>query len=769
MAITPSLLLTLALAGCGRDKSDASSTTATVPTAAADRPSLILVTLDTTRADIIGAYGSELAAPTPTLDGLAAEGVRFARAYATVPLTTPAHSSMLSGLYPPRHGVHTNGDAILPESATTLAELLSGQGYQTAASVSAFVTTRIWNLDQGFDAYMDTVGAPGDKDRGRWSQERPANEVVDDALAWLAKTDPKKPYFLWVHVYDPHHPYNPPPAWKEKLPNRPYAAEVGFVDEQLARLKAAADAQARAGGVAWMAIADHGEAVREEHGESTHGVFLFEGTTHIPFIVRPAKPLAEPVVITDAVSGVDVMPTALGLLGLTPPADLDGHDLSPFARGQKVERGGVYLESYTVTQRFGYHPEIAAVEGPLKLMNTPSPRLFDVVADPGELTNLVEQRPDDVARLKKVTEAVEARAVESEASNLTPEAIEQLAALGYMGAGTGFSTQERSTVDAKDRMETIAGIEKARAMSAQPEKLTEAEALFRDILKREPQLGEARLGLSRILQRTNRLDEAEQVLRDALAQEPGSTVLHLNLAALLMRKHDAEGALREFEAIVALVPSDDGGRGGVIRTLAMLGREREALTRAEAWLAEDPTNQNMQGYVGVLLLGLDDVTRAEPLLRSAAADGVPRERVYEGLSRIESARGNLPLATEYLQRELDAFPQNPFARMALTRMYMSQKKWDEAAAEAGFVVDRFPDNPEAALIQAQAIFNLGDFDLAKTTLAPAFKRWPQDPDIVLLQANILAKLGDMEEGEKLHKRAVELERARRETSGPRRR
>lgn len=760
MAITPPLLLVLSLAGCGQDKATPDAAPSGTSAEAGDRASLILITMDTTRADVIGAYGEDDAAPTPTLDSLAKQGVRFNRAYATVPLTTPSHSSMLSGLYPPRHGVHTNGDAILPDSVTTLAEVLSGHGYQTAASVSAFVTTRIWNLDQGFADYFDTVGAPG-KERGRWGQERPANEVVDDALGWLQKTDRSKPFFLWVHFYDPHHPYNPPPEWKAKLANRPYVGEVAFMDEQIGRLKQAVDALAPKEGVAWIATADHGEALRDEHGEATHGVFLFDGTMHVPFIVRPASPLVEPQVITNvAVSGVDVMPTGLGLVGLAPPADLDGHDLSPFTRSQAVDRGGVYLESYTVTQRFGYHPEIAAVEGSLKLMNTPSPRLFDVSADPDEVTNLAQQRPDDVARLKKVTEAVEARAVASESSNLSPEAVEQLAALGYMGAGTAFDTKARSSVDAKDRLDTIAGLEKAMTLSREPDRVAEAEALYRDILKRESQIAEARLGLSRLLMRTGRIDEAEQVLRDALALEPTSTVLHLNLASVLGRKHDGEGALKEFEAILAIVPTDDGGRAGVIRMLASLGREREALQRGEAWLAEDPTNLNMQGYVGVLLLGFEETARAEPLLRAAASDGVPRERVYEGLSRLETARGNLELASEYLQQELDAFPQNPYARMVLARLYMNQKRWDDAAAEAGFVAERSPDNQEAVLMAAQAIFNTGDYDLAASTLAPAFAKWPNNPDIVMLQANILAKQGDMVEGEKLYKKAKVLDQGR---------
>ena len=332
----PALLMTpriaaLAHAACTVEPAPAPTRPAPPPAPAeparklATGPSLVIVTLDTTRADHMGAYGYEKA-KTPVFDSLASQGVRFERAYATTPLTTPSHASMFTGLYPPRHGIRNNGDAILADSFQTLAETLQAQGYQTAASVSAFVTTRVWNLDQGFDVYFDQVhqAAPG----ARWGQERPAGEVVDDLVKWLDEgRDPKGAFVLWAHFYDAHHPYKPPEGFTEGF-DMPYDGEIAYVDSQLGRLKQKVDAAAGPEGANWIVLADHGEAFDKQHGEVTHGLFVFDPTMRVPFVLRPAQPLAAPVVMKEpTVGGVDLTPTALGMLGLPVPEGLDGVDL----------------------------------------------------------------------------------------------------------------------------------------------------------------------------------------------------------------------------------------------------------------------------------------------------------------------------------------------------------------------------------------------------------------------------------------------------------
>lgn len=719
------------------------------------RPSLVIATLDTMRADRVGAYGYANAR-TPTLDGLATRGARFTRAYATVPLTTPSHSSMFTGLYPTRHGVRNNGDAILRDDATTLAEVLKEAGYKTGASVSAFVTTRVWNLDQGFDSYSDRIHS-GDNPQNRWGQERQADEVVNDALAWLEQVQADEPFFLWVHFYDAHHPYRPPARMAELLPNRPYDGEIAFVDEQIGRLKAAIEAREQKDGVAWIAVGDHGEALNGEHGEFTHGTFVYDATMRIPFLVQPAKPLTSGVPVDDvAVSNVDVMPTALGLLGLPVPQDLDGADLSAWTRGETAAREGVYMESYSVAQRFGYHPEIAVAEGALKLMDTPNPRLFDLAADPKEEQNLVASRPDDVARLRKITEAVKARAVATGQSQaMAPEVLEQLAALGYVNAGTSLNGED-SAIDAKDRLETIRGLEKARVLGRSRETAEEAVALYRQILEAEPQIVEARLGLAQTLERLGRKEETEAVLREALARDASSTILHQNLAVTLARQGRFEEALNEAEAVLALVPGEETALQLKARFLGALGREHEALELAMASLEKNPASPGLQALAGMALARLGEMERAMPYLRDSLSDGVPRPGVHEVLGRLAAAAGDTDAAINHMRAELDAFPTSPRTRRVLSSLYMRARRWDEAADEYRTQVEARPKDVMLRRAYAQAVFNTGDYALSKEILAPALAEGSDNPHVLLLAANLEAKLGDRARAEEMAARAKEL-------------
>jgi arylsulfatase A-like enzyme/Flp pilus assembly protein TadD len=714
-------------------------------------PSVILLTLDTTRADRLGSYGYK-GGHTPNLDALAQRGVRFERTYSSVPLTTPAHSTMFTGLYPTRHGVHNNGDAILPDAAVTLAEVLKEKGYGTAASVSAFVTTRMWNLDQGFDDYFDTVEK---NPSSRWAQERPANEVVDDAITWLDKKEPG-PFLLWLHFYDPHEPYRPPEPWATKLQGRPYDGEIAFMDEQIGRLMDRVKAMNQP--VGWISVADHGEARENEHGETTHGMFLFDPTQRIPFIVTPPEPLAAPVVVSDlTVGNVDVMPTALGMLGISTPEGLDGVDLSPYIKGGTVTREGVYMESYVNSTRFGFHPELALAHGPLKLMKTPNPRLFDVVADPGETTNLYASRKADADRLAASFDEIAARGpVLSQAADLAPEVIQQLEALGYVGAGATSLKGLDSKIDGKDQIDMIRRLEGVRVKANNPATLAEAEQIYRDILRELPDLGEARMGLARLLQRNGRAEEAEGVLREALKLEPSSTVLHLNLASCLMQLQRYEEAMAEFNAILALVPTDPQGRQGVVMALTRLNRNQEGLDKALEWLKESPGEASLQGQAGLLMTRLNRESEAEPYLLGSLSDKVPRPIVHELLARYATQRGDAKGMVTHLQAELEILPSNYRARRALATWYMQNKQWDDAAAELQMLVELRTQDHAARVSWAQALFNAAAYEEAQKVLTPAIEAAPNNPEGLLLQANLLAKQGKRDEGAVLAKKAQEL-------------
>lgn len=721
----------------------------------APAPHLILLTLDTTRADHLGCYG-HAQARTPNIDRFAARGLLFERAYTTIPLTTPAHASILTGLTPPRHGIRSNGDAILPEEIPTLAEHLKAQGYRTAASVSAFVTTRVWNLDQGFDTYLDNVQMPDGRTNGRWAEERPANEVVDDAISWLQATD-SAPFFLWAHFYDPHLPYRPPEPWASSFPGAPYDGEIAFVDEQIGRLRKAIESLETNRGTAWILVGDHGEALDDLHGERAHGLFLFEETTRVPFIVVPAAS-QEASRSKLTVSIVDLMPTALGLLGMKAPPDLDGVDLSPILSGRSVVRPPVYMESLSVAQRFGYHPELAAVDQVHKLMDTPSPRLYDLDRDPSELHNLVSELPEEQARLSIACRAAFSREPDVRPEAPTLEVQSQLAALGYVEPSFSANSLVFANIDAKDRVETIKGLERAHLRGLEPGGAEAAERDLRGIIGREPQLVEARSSLARILEAQGKPAEAELVWREALSLGSGSTVLRTNHAACLASMERWDESLVELETVLSQVPRDESARHLMLQTLVQSGRTVESRERAQRWLAEDPSSHSIQAHLGIVLAGDDRCDEAIPLLRASLEDRVPRQLTHRSLAICASTQDDTASAVSEMRQEIELFPRRVDIHLELANLYMQTRDWDEAAAEYRFVAERRPVDRAVRIAWAQAIFNSGDYALSLEVLEPVLNENPNDARALLLRANLLAKEGRFDEGKRIAERAREIHR-----------
>src|SRR5262249_20884537 len=310
------------------------------------------MTLDTVRADRLGAYGYPGAEP-PALDRLAREGLRFDQAVSAAPLTLPSHATLFSGLTPPHHGLRNNGAGRFPDDRATLATLLSARGYATGAFVGSFVLDHRFGLARGFDVYDDEI----DRDPnapGSWEAERSGSQVADRALAWLEKaagTD-GRPFFAWVHFYDAHAPYAPPEPYAGRHRDALYDGEVAFVDAQVARLLEYLDRRGLAGSTVVVAAADHGEALGE-HGELTHGLLLYEPTLRVPLLVRaPGLPAGR--AIRPPVGLADVAPTLAGLLGASlssapagkPAPALDGRDLSAaLAAGTEPPEGDLYAET----------------------------------------------------------------------------------------------------------------------------------------------------------------------------------------------------------------------------------------------------------------------------------------------------------------------------------------------------------------------------------------------------------------------------------------
>jgi choline-sulfatase len=654
--LVPALLaavLTLA-AGCAQEKAGGA--------AGADGPrgprhpmNVLLVTVDTVRADHLGCYG-DAAAETPRLDRLASQGVRFAQASSPVPLTLPSHSSLLSGLLPPHHGLRNNGAGSFPSESPTLATALSAAGYRTGAFVGSFVLDRRFGLARGFATYDDEIER--DPKAGIVLEaERPGSVVVDRALAWLAKDEAKderdnkdgedgaRPFFLWVHLYDAHAPYTPPSPWRERFAGRPYDGEVAAVDAQVGRLLDELDRRGLAENTVVAVAADHGEALGE-HGEQTHGLLLYEPTLRVPLLVR-APGLKAGQVVRTPVSLVDVAPTLAGLAGKPFAAaagqPLDGRDLSAgLRRGEEPAPSDLYAET-RYPELFGWSPLTALRRRDVKYISSSEPEMYDLASDPGEKANLAARAESarTAAGFEEQIARIEAGAVATRRAPADAETRAKLASLGY---ATGASPQApekpaRPTGASPVRMaplflrfeEAHRRASAGRTAEALPElqALVAADAhnsVFRGelakALRQEGQVGravplyeqaardapgdpEAWYNLASALQETGDLGKAREALQRAMHLDPSRPEAHNTLGIVLLAEQKPEEARKEFEMAAALDTRDAYALNNLGNTLRGLGRPDEAERAFRRAVAAAPRYAEAWNGLGTLEVDRD--------------------------------------------------------------------------------------------------------------------------------------------------------------------
>jgi len=401
---------------------------------------LLLVTMDTTRPDRLGLYGnSEI--ETPNLDHFAARNSVFTRALAATPITLPSHASILTGLYPHRHGVRSNGLAPLEDGQTTLAEVLSRYGYDTAAFVSSFVLAEQFGLAQGFNRYDDETH---EKAVVMGYAERRADATTARALSWLLRSR-DTPFFLWVHYYDPHATYQPPEFFEESSANA-YDGELAFIDQQVGRLFEGVSAASEEDALV-IVTADHGEGFGE-HGEQSHGLLVQEATLRIPLMIGSTGGIATPSQINELVSHVDLMPTVLSLLDLPQPKGLDGIDLTRAAKPGRI----VLAESHYGQASYGWARLAAIYQSSLKYVDGPNPELYDLATDPKERHNLFLESTEEAERLRELLLEARGPAADtlvSSSRELDRESVEKLEALGYVVPRHDTAQNSREALDPK--------------------------------------------------------------------------------------------------------------------------------------------------------------------------------------------------------------------------------------------------------------------------------------------------------------------------------
>lgn len=695
---------------------------------------LVLVSVDTLRADHLSSYGAT-SQKTPNIDRLASEGVLFENVSTVSPTTLPAHASLFTGLRPNTHGVRDNVGFYLDGSPTTLAEHLKSQGYDTAAFVGAFVLDSRFGLDRGFDHYDDDV-EPGTAgvDSGFVAQRRGA-DVLERALGWLdSRGESKRPFFAFIHFYDPHAPYE-----------GGYRAEVTYVDSLVGQLLGWLEARGVDERTVVALTSDHGESLGE-HGEATHGLFLYQSTLRIPFVLRyPGAPagsrVSNPIPIT-------AVPTKL----------LETLRLPPLPGRRPVEEQSLYAETFVPRLHYGWSELRSLTRWPHKLVSAPKPELYNLSKDPGETTNRIEELPDIARVLREELELTESALAAPQ--SLDRETLEKLKSLGYAGSQ---SPSEGELPDPKDRLEIYRVLNDPGIQSLRPEDgaaYEKALADLKDVLTREPRIPRTYALYGELLLLGNRAPEAARVFETLVALDPESFDGHYGLGVALQELGRRDAAVEALSTAVAIDPrntksylrlaeADRTGAEGWLRRGITVHEDRvlvdrlaevllqsgqpekhsEARRLLEGSAAKAPQDALAAYNLGQLLLGEGDTERALAELERASALAPSDPDTHQALGSALALAGRREEAIESFRRALELAPCFAAAHANLGAAFAELNRLPEAAASLEKAVSCDPAYAAGFKNLAAIRYQLGNLDGAITAMRGAVRASPGDPEL----------------------------------------
>ena len=637
---------------------------------------ILLFTLDTTRADRIGAYGYSQA-KTPNLDALARQGVRFVRAYCPTPLTLPSHCTILTGTSPLFHKVRNNGFYYLSEESVTLAERLKEYGYKTAAVVASFNVDSRFGVAQGFDLFDDDFKA--DEMIKTFRSERRAEEVADSFIRWLDKNLNDK-FFAWVHFYDPHSPYSPPPPYHKDFYQNPYDGEIAYMDFHLGRIIEYLKAKKILEKTLIVAVGDHGEALGEKE-ELDHGIFIYDPTMKVPLIFRAPNNFPQGVTVESTVRIMDLMPTILDLVKVPLNREIQGESLLPYIEGRKKGDLSSYIECLNSLETYGWSPLVGLVAKGWKYIQAPKPELYNLKNDPTEEKNLVDKEKNMLSEIKAELEQVikkDSSSMQSPRRKLTLEEEERLRSLGYVGGEISAEYLQGELPDPKDRIKEFLIL--YQGMNYEWEgKLEEAEKKYREILGLQPHVAWRYLDLAIILSKRNKTEEAIEVLEKGLEIMPDSFVLLSRLAHFYM----AAGRLKEAYETSQIVLEQDPKyldalaiAGWVLDGQGMLEEAAAFLKRA---LEVEPENKLIRLKYAFIIAELGQPEEAVAIDEELKKQLPDDFRIYLDLGIIYSNMGRLDMAEENLRKALELNP-SPDAHLNYAVILEKMGRLKEAVA-----------------------------------------------------------------------------------------
>ena len=612
---------------------------------------VLLITIDTLRADALGCYGNT-AVETPWIDRLAAGGVRFEQVHAQNVVTLPSHANILSGRYPLDHGVRDNSGFRFPAGVETLATLLKRAGYATGAFVSAFPLDSRFGLDRGFDVYDDRLGDPEAR-TAFLMPERPGARTVEEARKWRAAQG-QVPTFTWIHLYEPHFPYVPPEPFAARYAASPYHGEVAYTDSLLAPVLEPLLRAGKDGRTLVVFTSDHGEGLGE-HGEKTHGIFAYETTLRVPLILYAPR-LFAPRVPAARVRHVDILPTVLDALGLEVPGDATGRSLLPLASGRGAAAEPSYFEALSSSVNRGWAPLTGLAQDRFKLIDLPIPELYDLDADPHETRNLA-------ATETRTLEAIRAQLTRMRGGDRgtargpeDAETRERLRSLGYASATAPAKARYTEDDDPKRLIGLDTAIQDVVTLY-QGGDIPAALARVQEVLRQRPDMPLALQHLAYLQRQSGDLGAAVATLKRALALSPEDT----DTAALLGAYLNEVGRPREAAAVLAVYAERKSPELDVLMArgaaLAEIGQTAEAIATFERALAIDPSNAAAKANLGTVSLGVRDYPRARTLLEEALALDPDVSRAHNALGVIAAETGHPDEAITHWKRAVELNPR----------------------------------------------------------------------------------------------------------------
>jgi len=640
---------------------------------------VLLITIDTLRPDRLGCYNSPHL-KTPAIDRLASEGIIFDRAFAHTPLTLPSHANILLGLTPIEHGVHDNGFFRVPENFPTLATWLKKSGYNCGAFIGAFPLDARFGLNRGFDVYDQ--GYSSDSGLDFKFAERKAEEVVDSALSWLKKQN--QAWFLWIHCFDPHQPYEPPSPFSEQFKDDLYSGEVAYTDKSLSVLFDYLRARGLYEETIIILTGDHGQSLGE-HGEATHGYFAYNSTIWVPLIIK--APGLKSGRISSYVCHADIFPTVCELLGQPAPEKLAGKSLVPLMKGKSLAPRKIYFESLYAYYRRGWAPLRGFIEGTKKFIDSPLPELYDLKQDFMETKNLA------TASISKEKEALNqllkeaGSAINQPALKIDRQSQERLASLGYIG---GYVPPEKKSFGPEDDLKTLLPFNQKFELAQElyyKGKVTESREILQEIISARPDFDNPYLFLTTILQKSGQLAEAEAVLKSGLKANPRNYKLWMEAGIVEVELGKYEEAINSLQQAMSLIDWDPDLWNYLGVAYWKKGQLEQALEVYEKALKIDP------GYAVTLTnLGMTEISlamrdreasylaRAAEHLAKALENDPHHAEAYNGLGVVRRLKGDLEGAINLWKKVIELNPGHRFALYNLGLAYLT--RGDKAQARS---------------------------------------------------------------------------------------